>query len=57
MLQAGLLTGDKQSRALDIVSRNVTSLTQIVEDVLDVSPHHFGQGPSGAAVCRASGCY
>ena len=37
MLRAGLLTGDKQSRALDIVSRNVTSLTQMVEDVLDVS--------------------
>jgi len=37
MLRAGLLTGDKQSRALDIVSRNVTSLTQIVEDVLDVA--------------------
>src|SRR5262245_1638732 len=37
MLRAGLLTGEKQSRALDTVSRNLTSLTQIVEDVLDVS--------------------
>jgi PAS domain S-box-containing protein len=38
MLKAGLLqTADKQSRALEIVSRSATSLTQIVEDVLDVS--------------------
>jgi PAS domain S-box-containing protein len=37
MMQAGLLTGEKQTRAVDIISRNVTSLTQIVEDVLDVS--------------------
>src|ERR1700683_1723158 len=38
MLRAGLLpTADKQSRALEVVSRSATSLTQIVEDVLDVS--------------------
>ena len=37
MMQSGLLVGDKQARAMDIVSRNVTSLAQIVEDVLDVS--------------------
>ena len=37
MLQAGLLTDEKQSRALDIVGRNITSLTQMIEDVLDVS--------------------
>ena len=37
MMQAGLLTGDKQTQAMDAVGRNVTSLTQIVEDVLDVS--------------------
>ena len=37
MMQSGLLTGEKQTRALDTVARNVTSLTQIVEDVLDVS--------------------
>ena len=37
MLQSGLLTGEKRARALDTVARNVTSLTQIVEDVLDVS--------------------
>ena len=37
MLQSGLLTGEKRTRALDTVARNVTSLTQIVEDVLDVS--------------------
>jgi PAS domain S-box-containing protein len=37
MLQSGLLTGEKQRRALDTVGRNATSLTRIVEDVLDVS--------------------
>ncbi len=37
MMQSGLLTGDKQTRAIDTVARNVNSLTQIVEDVLDVS--------------------
>jgi CheY-like chemotaxis protein/nitrogen-specific signal transduction histidine kinase len=37
MMQADLLTGEKRTRAMDTVARNVTSLTQIVEDVLDVS--------------------
>jgi PAS domain S-box-containing protein len=37
MLQSGMLTPDKHARALHIVERNATSLTQIVEDVLDVS--------------------
>ena len=37
MMQSDLLTGEKRTRALDTVARNVTSLTQIVEDVLDVS--------------------
>jgi PAS domain S-box-containing protein len=37
MIQSGLLTGEKQARALDTVARNATSLSQIVEDVLDVS--------------------
>ncbi|RPH63121.1 MAG: PAS domain S-box protein [Acidobacteria bacterium] len=37
MMQAGLITGEKQSRAMDTVVRNAASLTQIVEDVLDVS--------------------
>jgi PAS domain S-box-containing protein len=37
MMQAGLITGDKQRKAVDVVVRNATSLTQIVEDVLDVS--------------------
>jgi PAS domain S-box-containing protein len=37
MMQSGLLAGDKQRRALDTVGRNATSLSQIVEDVLDVS--------------------
>ena len=34
MMQSGLLTGEKQTRGLDTVARNVTSLVQIVEDVL-----------------------
>ncbi len=37
MMQSNLLTGDKLRRAIDTVSRNATSLNQIVEDVLDVS--------------------
>src|SRR6185295_1421060 len=37
MMQSDLLTGEKRNRAMDTVERNVTSLTQIVEDVLDVS--------------------
>ena len=37
MIQSGLLTGEKQIRAIDTLARNATSLTQIVEDVLDVS--------------------
>jgi PAS domain S-box-containing protein len=37
LMQSDLLTGENKSRAMDTVARNVTSLTQIVEDVLDVS--------------------
>jgi PAS domain S-box-containing protein len=37
MMQSHLLTDQKRDRAMDTVERNVTSLTQIVEDVLDVS--------------------
>jgi PAS domain S-box-containing protein len=37
MMQAGLITGDKQRKAVEVVVRNATSLTQIVEDVLNVS--------------------
>jgi PAS domain S-box-containing protein len=37
MMQSGTLTAEKQPRALDIIERNATSLSQIVEDVLDVS--------------------
>ena len=37
LMQSGLLSADKQSHALETVGRNATSLTQIVEDVLDVS--------------------
>lgn len=38
MLQSGMLAGgEKQTRALETVVRNAAALTQIVEDVLDVS--------------------
>jgi PAS domain S-box-containing protein len=37
MLRSGLLPAEKQPRALEAVERNAESLTQIVEDVLDVS--------------------
>jgi PAS domain S-box-containing protein len=37
MLQSGMVPPDKQQRAVDTISRNATSLTQIVEDVLDIS--------------------
>jgi PAS domain S-box-containing protein len=38
MLQSGMIIdNDKQTRALEVVVRNSASLTQIVEDVLDVS--------------------
>ena len=37
LLQSGFMTADKQARALRTVERNATSLTQIVEDILDVS--------------------
>jgi PAS domain S-box-containing protein len=37
MMRTGLLTGDKQPRALETIERNAASLTVIVEDVLDVS--------------------
>ena len=37
MLKSGMLAGARQTRGLEILERNATSLTQIVEDVLDVS--------------------
>ena len=37
MMQSALLSPKKQEKALETVARNATSLTQIVEDVLDVS--------------------
>jgi CheY-like chemotaxis protein/nitrogen-specific signal transduction histidine kinase len=37
MIRSGLVTGDKQTRAIETVERNATSLTQIVADILDVS--------------------
>jgi PAS domain S-box-containing protein len=37
MIRSGLLVGEKQRRAVDVIDRNATSLTEIIEDVLDVS--------------------
>ena len=37
MLRSGWVTGEKHARAVEAVERNATALTQIVEDVLDVS--------------------
>lgn len=37
MMRSGLLTGEKQQRAIETVERNAVSLAQIIEDVLDVS--------------------
>jgi len=37
LLRGGILSGDKATRGLDTLERNANSLTQIVEDVLDVS--------------------
>ncbi|HET7541951.1 MAG TPA: ATP-binding protein [Polyangiaceae bacterium] len=37
MLQAGMLPPDKRQKAIDTIARNATSLSQIVEDVLDIS--------------------
>jgi PAS domain S-box-containing protein len=37
MLRAGMVADERKGRAYEIVDRNATALTQIVEDVLDVS--------------------
>ena len=37
LLRSGMLTGEKAARGLEALDRNSTWLTQIVEDVLDVS--------------------
>ena len=37
MLRAGIVPPDKRDKAIDTIERNATSLTQIVEDVLDIS--------------------
>ena len=37
LLRGGVLTGDKAERGMETLERNASSLTQIVEDVLDVS--------------------
>jgi PAS domain S-box-containing protein len=37
LLRGGILSGEKASRGLETLERNAASLTQIVEDVLDVS--------------------
>jgi len=37
MLKAGIVAAEKKQKAIDTIERNATSLTQIVEDVLDIS--------------------
>jgi signal transduction histidine kinase/DNA-binding response OmpR family regulator len=37
MLKTGMIAPDRQQKAIDTIERNATSLTQIVEDVLDIS--------------------
>ena len=37
LMRAGLMTGEKYDRAMEAVARSAAALTQIVEDVLDVS--------------------
>jgi signal transduction histidine kinase/DNA-binding response OmpR family regulator len=37
MLRSGIVAPDRQQKAVDTIERNATSLTQIVEDVLDIS--------------------
>ena len=37
MLRTGILPADKKDKAIETIERNATSLTQIVEDVLDIS--------------------
>ena len=37
MLRSGIIAPDKKDKAIETIERNATSLTQIVEDVLDIS--------------------
>jgi PAS domain S-box-containing protein len=37
MVRAGLMTGEKQGRALETIERNAAALNRIVEDILDIS--------------------
>jgi len=37
MIRSGIVPPDRTARAVEVIERNATSLTQIVEDVLDVS--------------------
>jgi signal transduction histidine kinase/ActR/RegA family two-component response regulator len=37
MLRSGIVAAERQQKAIETIERNATSLTQIVEDVLDIS--------------------
>ena len=37
MLRSGMISAEKKQKAIETIERNATSLTQIVEDVLDIS--------------------
>jgi signal transduction histidine kinase len=57
LIRGGLLDAAKTREALEVVERNARSLTQIVEDVLDVSRIVAGKIRGGArASARRSGC-
>ena len=49
LLRGGILSGEKAARGLETLERNATWLTQIVEDVLDVSRIVVGKDPVGRA--------
>ena len=54
LLRGGILTGDKAGRGLETLERNANALTQIVEDVLDISRIVSGkirlERPAGGAL-------
>ena len=54
LLRGGILSGEKAARGLETLERNATWLTQIVEDVLDVSQHRRRQDSPRRAAGRAA---
>ena len=54
LLRGGMLSGEKAARGLETLERNATWLTQIVEDVLDVSRIVVRQDPARRAAGGAA---